>query len=262
MERKENDMSTNTQTTNDTASRNMNGTEERTTTTHREPPKQEPQKNHRPSVRLSSEPTPVNHQKADAGLFKALGLRWTARWTERATEAQQRILHSRTQLVHQQSLLTEAHLHARCRLAEATRQAEEAEAEIEFQQTLREADSEEVQQIAEDELARQMLRLGRKLLRHPQNLLALHARPELTSFRWPTIEAAPPEPIGTLQTYISDEEIETLALQAVARLGPLKPTEAEETWEQWRQELRRCLPTYAAAEVMRRTEELKQRVRE
>ena len=57
---------------------------------------------------------------------------------------------------------------------------------------------------------------------------------------------------------ISDREIETLAVKAVSQFGSMAPVEAERSWLNWRRELELRLPPYAAQEVARRAEQLRQ----
>ena len=60
-----------------------------------------------------------------------------------------------------------------------------------------------------------------------------------------------------LEEYITDRQIETLALRALTRFAGLVPEEADRQWEEWRRELYVRFPPYAAAEVERRADELR-----
>ena len=56
---------------------------------------------------------------------------------------------------------------------------------------------------------------------------------------------------------LGDRHIESMAVRAVVRLGTLAPGEADAALAALRRELARKLPPYAAAEVARRVEELR-----
>ena len=65
-----------------------------------------------------------------------------------------------------------------------------------------------------------------------------------------------PTAAAPVSVHISDEQIEALSLRAVMQLGQEEASEAE--WEEYRAELHRRLPPYAAAEVERRIRELRE----
>lgn len=63
---------------------------------------------------------------------------------------------------------------------------------------------------------------------------------------------------GAVETEITDQDIEAFALKAVVRLSQVPADQVEAAWEAWRDELVRRLPPFAASEVIRRAEELRQ----
>jgi hypothetical protein len=134
-------------------------------------------------------------------------------------------------------------LEARRRVAEARKLTEEAEADVELRQALNAAPGEQAVQLLAPQTEVQRLLLQHEQLRRQRLYQAL-----------PSPTLADPSP--TLEWELSDREIETLAVKAVSQFGAMGPVEAQRAWQEWRQELERRLPPYAAAEVIRRAHAL------
>ncbi len=203
-------------------------------------------------VRPNNQPAP--RHPFGSGMLAALYLRWTALWTERATEAQLRILGCETRMEAKQSTLDEQKLDSRHRLAKSAFRAEADEAELHLHRTLRSANLDEARSVLEREIEVGTMLQSRAAVRFPRQSLLLSVQAPLPAL-------PPAEPTGMLEVHMSDEQIEGLALQAIARLGQMDRESAEQAWTDWRQELRRKLPTYAADEVIRRSDELRRMVR-
>lgn len=69
--------------------------------------------------------------------------------------------------------------------------------------------------------------------------------------------SAPNPGMGGLQWEITDSQIERLAVKAVTQFARLSGDESERAWALWRRELTLRLPPLAAAEVLRRADELR-----
>jgi hypothetical protein len=137
-------------------------------------------------------------------------------------------------------------LEARRRMAEARTTTEEAEAECQLRRTLRQAPTEQGRQILGQETEIERLLLEREHLRQQ---------------RWrnglPGAGSPLPALPAAIEWEVSDQQIESLAVKAVTRFSQLPPAEAERAWARWRRELGVRLPPYAAAEVARRAQALR-----
>jgi ferric-dicitrate binding protein FerR (iron transport regulator) len=73
----------------------------------------------------------------------------------------------------------------------------------------------------------------------------------------PAKPASPPPPRRrSLERNLSDNEIEAVAVKAVAMIAGYHRWEQECAWEQWRHDLESRYPPYAAIEIARRAGEL------
>lgn len=196
----------------------------------------------------------VQEQPQESGVLRSARLRWTAHWTERATEAEIRILDSQIRLAEQKKHLAEAQLESRRRVAQAARFAEDEEGERQLRQRIRGMDTEQARQLIEKEMEIGAMLLEREVLRFQRQTVPFGGGWEPNA---PRLLPARPSTGGSLEVHVSDEQIEALALQALARLGQMDPRDADAAWEDWRTELIRRLPAYAAAEVIRRAERLR-----
>jgi hypothetical protein len=139
-------------------------------------------------------------------------------------------------------------LEARRRVAEARRVTEEAEAEVELRQALQTVSGEQGVEILAPQAQIERLLLEREQLRRQRLQQALSG---------PSPAALP----ATVEWEISDRQIEAFAVKAVTQFEALPPGEAQQQWLAWRRELELRLPPYAAAEVARRVEQLRQLAR-
>jgi hypothetical protein len=139
-------------------------------------------------------------------------------------------------------------LEARRRVAEARRVTEEAEAEVELRQSLQSLPGEKGVQLLAPQTQIERLLLEREQLRRQRLQQALSGPPR----------AAIP---AVVEWDLSDREIEAMAVKAVTEFSRLPAAEAESQWLAWRRELELHLPSYAAQEVARRAEQLRQLAR-
>ena len=206
------------------------------------------------------------------GLFGLFRKNWQAHLAEGATQAELRILACQVRVIEGRRAVAEAELRARIGLAEIEREAmlrelagrrqaaelaqhaEEAEAERRLMLSVRQAPPEQARRILGADIETQRLLKERDQLR----------RERLgTSLPVPSVPALPaPDYVDTdgtggLEVYVSDRQVETLAVRALTRFSNLPPDEADRQWEAWRQELHVRLPSYAAAQVEARADELR-----
>ncbi len=197
-----------------------------------------------------SVPVPGDAQRGPLSMLVAMtGLRFTAWVTERATDAELRILHCRKLVTEGRGIVQETEWETRRRIAIARRQAEEEEAEGHLGALLRQASAGNMRQILGSELEKEKLLLERSLLRRLQRAGLPPPAPQPVSDLPPSANA--------LEVHVSDQQIEAMALKAIARFGTLERDEAERAWATWRQELERRFPRYAALEIAARAEELR-----
>jgi hypothetical protein len=137
-------------------------------------------------------------------------------------------------------------LEARRRMAEARTITEEAETECQLRRTLRQASTDQGRQILGQETEIERLLLEREQLRQQRWMSGL---PGAGS-------PAPALPVA-IEWEVSDRQTEALAVKAVTRFSQLPPAEADRAWARWRRELGVRLPPYAAAEVARRAQALR-----
>lgn len=203
-------------------------------------------------------------------LFGLIRKNWEARLVEGATDAELRILACQLRVIEARRAVAEADLQGRISLADMergaymrelegrrqaadlARLADEAEAERALLASVRQAPPEQARRIIGADLETQRLLLEREQLRRERLGLPPAAPTATRALPAP----AEPEP-AALEVHVSDRQVETLALRALTRFADLPPDEADRRWEQWRRELRLRLPSYAAAEVERRAEELR-----
>ena len=204
-------------------------------------------------------------------LFGLIRKNWQAHLTEGATDAELRMLACQLRVIEGRRAVAEAELNARISLAdlertanvrelegrrqaaELERQAEEAEAERALLASVRQASPEQARRIIGADLETQRLLLEREQLRRERMGLPPAAPPAALALPAP----GRPGP-AALEVHVSDRQVETLALRALTRFAALPPGEAERRWDEWRRELHLRLPPYAAAQVERRVEELRE----
>ena len=63
-----------------------------------------------------------------------------------------------------------------------------------------------------------------------------------------------------IELQVSDKLIEQLAVRAVTRFSQLPENEAERAWADWERDLKARLPAYVVADVVRRSQELRQQL--
>jgi hypothetical protein len=137
-------------------------------------------------------------------------------------------------------------LEARRRVAVAGTATEEAEADLQLHRQVRVSGPEAGRTLLGQETEVERLLVERERLRRQRLPGALDAGVPLT----PALPAS-------VEWEIDDRQVEALALKAVTRFAGLLPEEAERAWAAWRRELGLRLPPYAAAEVARRAEALR-----
>jgi hypothetical protein len=137
-------------------------------------------------------------------------------------------------------------LEARRRVAEAQRLTAEAEAEVQLHQSLQAVSGDEGVQLLAPHAEIERLLLQREGLRRQRLQQAFAGGGMLRGAQ------------AVVEWEISDREIETLAVKAVTQFSSLDGHAAQQAWLTWRQELELRLPPYAAAEVARRAEQLRQ----
>jgi hypothetical protein len=138
-------------------------------------------------------------------------------------------------------------LEARRRVAEAQRITQEAEAEVTLQQALQAAPGEQGVQLLGPQAEIERLLLERERLRRQRLQQALAGGGSLLAGQPAVVEWE-----------ISDREIESMAVKAVTQFAGLEPYAAQQAWSAWRRDLELRLPPYAAHEVARRAEQLRQ----
>lgn len=165
----------------------------------------------------------------------------TKAWlSERATDAQVRILAARTRLIDAEASVLEAEINARTRLVVAERRFQTEQQGGEAVQTA----------------VSQLLPLTRAVLERQdaiERLLMEHDR--RLNLPPPTPPALPPPPVS-LDVVLTDQEIKHLAGKAVKRFSGLPPAEQEAAWSAWRAEIRQRFPGLAAEEICRAAREL------
>lgn len=219
---------------------------------------------------LSAHETKSAGASARPSLFGLMRLNWKARLAEGATEAELRILDCQLRLIEKRRAVAEADARARMSLedmeraaymrelegrrqaADLARQADEAEAERALLASVRRAPPEQARRIIGADLETQRLLLEREQLRRERLGLPLPAPSAALA-----LPAAGPMEPAALEVHVSDRQVETLALRALTRFAALPPEEAERRWDEWRRELHVRLPPYAADEVERRADELR-----
>jgi hypothetical protein len=210
------------------------------------------------------------------GLVELARARYHAWLSERRVGVHMRVLDSRRRLLDGQAAVAETELCARRRLSELAIQAEEAQSELLWRRQLREVTYSEARRILGAEVETQKLLLQREALRRHRamgtlptpsaqghrsgGLIALPAA-EITDEEDDGIGKPEPAPQDPFEVDVTDQQVEALALKAVARFSQLSTEEAETAWEAWRRELRRRYAPYTAAEVAQRAEELRGLIR-
>ena len=207
------------------------------------------------------------------GLFGLIRKNWQAHLAEGATEAELRILACQGRVIEGRRAVAETELHARIGLAEIEREAmlrelagrrqaeelalhaEEAEAERRLMSAVRQAPPEQARRILGADVETQRLLNERDRLRRER----LGAQPVLTLTGPPALPGPEAADAGetALEVHVTDRQVEALAVRALTRFASLAPDEADRQWEAWRRELHARLPPYAAAEVERRSDELR-----
>jgi hypothetical protein len=159
-------------------------------------------------------------------------------------------LHFQAVLVHHAAAAEVTILGARRQVAESRLATLEAEAELQLRVTVAAVPPEQGREILGREMEVERLLLEREQLRK-QRLIGGPSQ-------IPAPLALPP----AVDWEVSDQQIQALAVKAVTRFAPLPPGEAERAWVLWRRELGLRLPAYAAGEVARRADELRDLARE
>lgn len=210
-------------------------------------------------------------EKPKPGLFGVWGLRYEAWKEEAASDAEVRILSARQRVAKQRASGELAALQAKIQLAETEMdgrrrlllqalQVEELEGEVTLRRQLRQSSPEGRRQILGAEVEVERLMLEREQLRQQRLSGTAPVPATLPAHTMPALPA-PEEAYEEAEEYISDRQIETLALKAVTRFAALEPDEADRQWRRWREELFRRFPEYAAEEIAQRTDEMRGLVR-
>jgi len=192
------------------------------------------------------------------GLLDLFSMGYEAWAIEKATDAELRILSCQRQLIHARRGVAEAELDARHSVemkmlqarygaASAALLTEEAEANLHFHRAVRQAPQQQRREIIGAEIETEKLLAERAQVQ----------RQRLSGGTQAALPTPPDQPVRLLEAHITDEQIEKLAVQAATKLPREDSAQAQREWADWRAELSRRLPPYAAEEVARRADELR-----
>jgi hypothetical protein len=203
-------------------------------------------------------------------------------WTERATAAQLGVLDHKSKLAEAKALafqrqleLTTTHVNEQTKVTDAQLQSLRANEEIRLNRRLAQASDVEVRTVLAREVMSSWLLAERQILVDhlrkgtiptdflPTGALRRRSAPQFTPALEPTApsppvpEDPPTESMDIFEIYLSEQQIEKLALKAVTSFAKLDREAVAAAWQTWESKLQQKFAPFIVAEIVTRAGELR-----
>jgi hypothetical protein len=201
-------------------------------------------------------PVPYRPAQRSGGLLDAIGARFDAWVTEIETNAELALLECERKLDAKRHEIAYTRQEARYRMAELSLEAQSrlARLSIDAEDATWELNMRRAVRALPPASARQLIA---EAIETEKSLLELARLRQQRLSGAPGLPPAPPAlPVPALEPYIGDQQIEEVALSALARIGTGTP-QAEAQWRQFEADVRTGFPPYVAAEVIERAREMR-----